>query len=86
MAANPSRFSFLLLLGLSVIFIGMIMIIIAGVLSGSVSFGGVIIIGPIPIILGSGENAVEIALVASILTVVCLLLFFLRKRPKEKRS
>ena len=87
-AGDASRFFFkLILLGFSLICTGMILILIASLYSGtSTNFGGVIIIGPLPIIFGAGENAWEIVLVASVLTIVCLLLFFLRKRQKQDVS
>jgi uncharacterized membrane protein len=83
MAADLSRFFKLLLLGFSLIFTGMILLIIASVSAGTSNFGGAIVIWPIPIIFGAGENAWLIALVASILTIVCLLLLFPRKRQKQ---
>jgi len=87
-AGDPGRFFFkLILLGFSLICTGVILILIASLYSGtSTNFGGVIIIGPIPIIFGAGENALEIVLVASILTIVCLLIFFLRKSQKQDGS
>ena len=82
---NRSFFK-LLLLGFCLILSGIVLIVIANLPSGtSTNFGGVIVIGPIPIIFGAGENILEIVLVASILTIVCLLLFFLRKRTEAKR-
>ena len=81
MAADSNGFFFkLFLLGFSLTFIGAILVVIANIFSStSTNFGGVIIVGPIPIIFGAGKNAWVIALLASILTIVCLLLFFLRK-------
>ncbi|HML03515.1 MAG TPA: DUF131 domain-containing protein [Candidatus Bathyarchaeia archaeon] len=80
-SGDPARFFFkLLLLGFGLICTGMIIVIIASLSSGTSTAGGVIIIGPIPIIFGAGENAWELVMVASVLTIVCLLLFFLRKR------
>jgi len=70
----------LLLLGFGLLYTGMIFVIVASLSSGTSTAGGVIIIGPIPIIFGAGENAWELVMVASVLTIVCLLLFFLRKR------
>jgi uncharacterized membrane protein len=88
MADDLNRFFFKLLLsGFSLIFTGMILLIIANLSSSTfTNFGGVIIIGPIPIIFGAGENGWAIALVASILTMICLLLFFLQKRRKRDGS
>jgi len=58
MSADPSRFFFkLFLLGFSLILTGMILVIIANVSSSAfANFGGVIVIGPIPIIFGAGEK------------------------------
>jgi len=87
-ADDLSQFLFkLLLLGFGLICIGIVMIIIANLSSGTLTnFGGVIVTGPIPIIFGIGENAWVVALFASILTIVCLLLFFLQKRRKRDNS
>jgi uncharacterized membrane protein len=85
MTENSMRLAFkLLLFGFSLIFVGMILIIITNVFSGSsTNFGGVIVIGPIPIIFGAGENAWLLILIGAILTIACLILFLLLGRQKQ---
>jgi len=85
MASNSSQFVFkLLLLGVSLISLGVILIVIASVFSdGSVNLGGIIVIGPIPIIFGAGENAWPMILIATILAIACLILFLLLGRQKQ---
>jgi len=49
-----------------------------------VSSGAIILIGPIPIILGTGQNSLALVISAVFLTVFVLLFFlFLRKRTTE---
>jgi len=73
----------LFLFGFILTFVGIFLVLLAGMLSnGSVDFGGIIIIGPIPIIFGAGEHAWLIILVAAVLTIVCLVLFFSVRRQK----
>ena len=85
MASNSSQFVFkLLLFGFSLIFLGIILIVIASVFSDrSVNLGGIIVIGPIPIIFGAGENAWLMILIATILAIACLILFLLLGRQKQ---
>jgi uncharacterized membrane protein len=53
------------------------MLVIMAILpsGGQTSFGGIIIIGPIPIIVGYGQEAPWLVLLALILTVTCLVIF-----------
>ncbi len=56
--AVSSRLFTLLLLGLALVFVGVAVIVVTSVvLGGSGSVGGVILIGPIPIIFGAGPEA-----------------------------
>jgi uncharacterized membrane protein len=87
----PSNFTQLVfrlfLAGFALIFVGIILIAIASIFSGNHdNFGGVIVIGPILIIFGAGENVWLLALAAAVLTIVCLILFFLQKRQKQDAS
>jgi len=72
----------LFLLGFSFIFVGIVFVTIAMVLSGSpVSFGTVVFVGPIPIVLGGGTHslwAILLAVATTILGVIFFLVF--RKR------
>jgi uncharacterized membrane protein len=47
-----------LLLGIALVFIGIaVIVVVSVVLSGSGSVGGIILIGPIPIVFGAGPDA-----------------------------
>lgn len=77
-------FLIILFIGILVIVIGVILIILSIVLStkktGETSFeyGGVLIIGPVPIVFGSKNRAVIIALVlAIVLTILTIFLYIL---------
>jgi len=71
----------LFFLSFIVIFVGMLLLMAAAILSGgSTSFGGVVFIGPIPIIIGSGPYFPLAIIIAIILMVLSILLFIgLRK-------
>jgi uncharacterized membrane protein len=73
----------LFLFGFSLIFIGTMLVMIAGILSNaSVNSGGIIIIGPIPIIFGKSENIFPIILIAVMLTIACIIFFLLTQRKQ----
>ena len=66
----------------AMIVIGMLLIT-AGSITGSnsgVSGGAVLLIGPIPIILGTGPYSFEMIVVAAVLTVLALGFFLLVRR------
>ena len=50
------------------------------------SVGGVILIGPIPIIFGSGPNAFWLVLIGVIVTVFCVVLFLVMNRRLGKNE
>ena len=67
-----------LLAGFLLIFLGMIVLIISGLMGGaSQSFGLVVFIGPIPIILGAGKYSLLAILLAIILTLIGIVLFLI---------
>jgi uncharacterized membrane protein len=73
----------LLLAGFILILSGVILIIASSLLGdGSVSTGVAIFVGPIPIIIGTGINALLAVFLAAVLTILCLIVFFLMKRMK----
>jgi uncharacterized membrane protein len=75
----------LFLIGFSMMFAGMVVLIITAVLRGdgtSVSTGLVIFIGPIPVILGAGPNSYLALLFAVILTILGSAVFILLRRAK----
>lgn len=66
----------LLFLGFLLIFLGVIFILFSIFLSeGTATFGGIILIGPIPIIVGVGPHALLAIIVAFVLTLISILLF-----------
>jgi len=71
------RYVFVLFfLGLLLTLVGITVLIFAVVFSGgSISFGGVIIIGPLPIIIGGGPEVTLLVALAIILTIFSIILF-----------
>jgi uncharacterized membrane protein len=69
-------------------FVGLMLVAIAVIVSqgGSTSFGGIILIGPVPIVFGAGPGAQWLILFAIILTVLSVIMFLiLRRRPSITR-
>ncbi|MCW4002848.1 MAG: DUF131 domain-containing protein [Candidatus Bathyarchaeota archaeon] len=82
-----NRLFVFLLLGVALVFIGIIvLVVVSSALGGSGSVGGVILIGPIPIIFGSGPNASWLIIISVILTVISLILFFVLNRRSRRFS
>ena len=80
-----SRLLGLLLLGVALVFVGIAVLAIASmVLGGAGSVGGVILIGPIPIVFGAGANSWLLVAVGIILTVVSIVLFLVMNRHSRK--
>jgi|Deesub1362A_J573_1020465.scaffolds.fasta_scaffold52870_2 uncharacterized membrane protein len=68
----------LFFLGFLLILVGITVLIFAVVFSGGpISFGGVIIIGPLPIIIGWGPEAALLVTLAIILTIFSIVLFLI---------
>lgn len=79
--------SVLLLLGLALVFIGIAVIIVATVLlDGYGSIGGVILIGPIPIVFGAGPEAGWLIAVGAVITIISLVLFIVLNRRARGSS
>jgi len=79
-----SLFVRLIVLGLILLFAGFAALAISFLTpNGQTGFGGIIIIGPIPIIIGYGREAPWLVLFSVILTIVCITAFVLLwKREK----
>jgi uncharacterized membrane protein len=76
-----------LLLGITLVFVGIAVLVVASlVLGGSGSLGGVILIGPIPIVFGAGPDAGWLIAISIILTVVSVVLFLVSNRRNRKFS
>jgi uncharacterized membrane protein len=75
-----------LILGIALVFVGIAVLVVAIlVLGGSGSVGGVIIIGPIPIVFGAGPDAAWLIAVSTILAIASIILFLVMNR-RGKRS
>jgi uncharacterized membrane protein len=75
----------LVVLGISLVFAGVAVIIAASALSGSSgSVGGVILIGPIPIVFGAGPDAAWLILLSVILTIISVVLFLIMNRRVKR--
>ncbi len=76
-----SRLLMVLFIGFAVIIIGIILVAISSFLEGgSSSIGGVIFIGPFPIVFGAGPNAAWLITVGIVIGIVMLVLLFLFRR------
>jgi len=80
-----SRLFWLLILGIVLVFVGVIvLVVIASIFSGSSSSGVVVFIGPFPIVFGSGPKATWLILIGIILSVISLVLFLVMNRRRSK--
>ena len=76
----------LFLIGLFLMFAGVIVLIASALLSGNetVSGGAIIFIGPIPIVLGAGPHALLAVVVAAVLTVIGFVIFLWMRRQGSR--
>lgn len=84
--AYPFGLSWIILASFALVLVGMIMMIIASMTQGqgTTSGGAVILIGPIPIILGGGPQSGWLILLGAIITVVAFAAFLLAKRETHR--
>ena len=76
-----SRLFGFLILGIALVFVGIVVLVVVSVVLGSSgSVGVVIFIGPFPIVFGSGPNADWLILIGIILAVLSVVLFLVMKR------
>ncbi len=78
----------LLFLGITLVFVGIFVIVVASVaFEGSGSVGGVILIGPIPIVFGAGPDPGLLVAVGIVITIISVVLFLVfNKRMKRKND
>jgi uncharacterized membrane protein len=70
-----------LILGIALIFIGIVILaVVSAFFGGSVSAGVVIFIGPFPIVFGKGPDAVWLILIGIIIAVLSIVLFLIMNR------
>ena len=75
----------LFIIGFFLIFVGIIILMVAAVLSdGSANFGAFIFIGPFPIVMGAGPEAPWMILFAIILAVLSIIMFLVLRRERKK--
>ncbi|HEX9260918.1 MAG TPA: DUF131 domain-containing protein [Candidatus Bathyarchaeia archaeon] len=80
-----SRFTMLLMLGFAIIIVGIIILAVASFLSGgSASIGGVIFIGPFPIVFGAGPGAAWLIGISIAISVVMIVIFLLMRKRESK--
>lgn len=80
-SSASQKFLILFIIGFFIIFIGIIILMIAAVLSGgSANFGALIFIGPFPIVVGVGPEANWMVLFAIILAVLSVIMFLILRR------
>jgi uncharacterized membrane protein len=79
-----NKFFLFLILGLILVFAGIIVILVATVFygGGASSFGGVIFIGPFPIVIGAGPEAVLMVLFGVILAVLSVIMLLVMSRRR----
>jgi uncharacterized membrane protein len=75
-----------LLLGIALVFVGIAVLVVASIfLGGSGSAGGIILIGPIPIVFGSRPDSGWLIAISVILTIASIALFLImNKRSRGK--
>jgi uncharacterized membrane protein len=74
-----------LLLGITLVFVGVAVLVVASLVLGEQgSVGGVILIGPIPIVFGAGPDAGWLIVISVILTFVSISLFLVLNRRNRK--
>jgi len=81
-SAFPMGFSWIFLASFALVFIGMVVMMIASFTQGhgTTSGGAVILIGPIPIVLGNGPESAWLIVLAAVITAIALVASLLARR------
>ncbi len=80
-----SRLFALIALGFVLVFVGIVVLAVAAIVfGGSGSVGGVIFIGPIPIVFGAGPDAAWLILISVVLAVLSMIVFLVMSRRLRK--
>ena len=86
-STRVSTASLLFILGFFIVLLGIIILAVATLASGgSASYGGVIFIGPIPIVFGAGPQAAWLILFAIMLAALSVIIFFLTRKRVNKEG
>ena len=79
-----NRFFVLLILGFVFLTVGVIIVLATAIFnSRSTSFGGVIFIGPFPIVFGAGPDAAWLIAIGIVLAVLSIIVFMIMRRRME---
>ena len=79
--AVSSRLFGFLILGIALVFVGIVVLVVVSLIfGGSGSVGVVVFIGPFPIVFGSGPDAGWLILIGIILAVLSVVFFLVMKR------
>ena len=79
-AVSGRVFGFLIL-GIVLVFVGVVVLAVASLFSsGSGSVGVVVFVGPFPIVFGSGPSAGSLILIGIILAAISVIFFFVMRR------
>jgi len=76
----------LYLFGFVLLIAGFALLMIGSAGASSASFGGVVFIGPFPMVFGSGPQGGTLALMALVIGLAVVLLFYLSVLVNRKRS
>jgi len=78
----------LLAAGIVIMLAGVVVLIISAAGSGQASVGGVIFLGPFPIVFGTGQNGGLLALVSLVIgaVMVVLTLLWIRNAPVSRED
>jgi len=81
-SSRPQKFLILFVIGFFIIFLGIIILMVATVLhgNGSLNFGAIIFIGPVPIVVGAGPEATWMVLFVIILAVLSIIMFLIMRK------
>jgi len=76
----------MLLFGFLMVFAGVVVIMASALFGGdgTVSGGAIIFVGPIPIILGTGPDALLMIVLAAVLTIIGFILYFWTRKQFPK--
>ncbi len=81
--AVSSRLFGLLILGVALVFVGIVVLVVVSLVFGSsTSVGVVVFIGPFPIVFGSGPNAAWLITIGVVLAALSVVLFFVLNRRR----
>jgi uncharacterized membrane protein len=81
----PRKLVTLLFVGLAIVVIGIVTVILASAVgTGSISAGGVIFIGPFPIVFGTGPDATWLIVISLVIAVLMFVLFFVMRRKSSR--